>query len=66
MKIKNIIVYISFLLISSIVSITPLLANEDTKGIVKERMDKFKMSKKMMQTIHKYIQNEEISPNGYL
>jgi len=59
MKIKNMIVYISFLLISSIVSITPLLANEDTKGVVKERMDKFKMSKKMMQTIHKSIQNED-------
>ena len=59
MKIKNIIVYISFLLISSIVSITPLLANEDAKGVVKERMDKFKMSKKMMQTIHKSIQNED-------
>ena len=59
MKIKNMIVYISFLLISSIVSITPLLANEDAKGVVKERMDKFKMSKKMMQTIHKSIQNED-------
>ena len=59
MKIKNMIVYISFLLISSIVSITPLIANEDTKRVVKERMDKFKMSKKMMQTIHKSIQNED-------
>ena len=59
MKIKNIIVYISFLLISSIVSITPLLANEDTKAVVKERMDKFKISKKMMQTIHKSIQSED-------
>ena len=59
MKIKNMIVYISFLLISSIVSITPLLANEGAKGVVKERMDKFKMSKKMMQTIHKSIQNED-------
>ena len=59
MKIKNMIFYISFLLISSIVSITPLLANEGAKGIVKERMDKFKMSKKMMQTIHKSIQNED-------
>ena len=59
MKIKNIIVYISFLLISSIVSITPLFANEDAKGVVKERMDNFKMSKKMMQTIHKSIQNED-------
>ena len=59
MKIKNMIVYISFLLISNIVSITPLLANEGAQGVVKERMDKFKMSKKMMQTIHKSIQNED-------
>ncbi len=59
MKIKNIIVYISFLLISNIVSITPLLAKVGAEGIVKERMDKFKMSKKMMQTIHKSIQNED-------
>ena len=59
MKIKNVVFYISFLLISSIVSLTPLLANEVAKGVVKERMDKFKMSKKMMQTIHKSIQNED-------
>ena len=59
MKIKNMIVYITFLLISSIIYITPLLALEGAKGIVKERMDKFKMSKKMMQTIHKSIQNED-------
>ena len=59
MKIKNMIVYISFLLISNIFSITPLLAKEGAERIVKERMDKFKMSKKMMQTIHKSIQNED-------
>ncbi len=59
MKIKNMIVYTSFLLISNIVSITPLLAKEGAEGIVKKRMDKFKMSKKMMQTIHKSIQNED-------
>ena len=59
MKIKNMRVYISFLLISNIVYITPLLANEGAKEVVKERMDKFKMSKKMMQTIHKSIQNED-------
>ena len=59
MKIKNMIVYISFLLISNILSITPLLANEGAEGIVKKRIDKFKMSKKMMQTIHKSIQNED-------
>ena len=45
MKIKNLITYISFSLISSLVSITPLHAQEGAKGIVKERMDKFKMSK---------------------
>ena len=59
MKIKNLITYISFLLISSLVSIIPLHAQEGAKGIVKERMDKFKMSKKMMQIIHKSIQNED-------
>ena len=59
MKIKNVVFYISFLLISSIFSITPLLANENAKGVVKERMDNFKLSKKMMQTIHKSIQNED-------
>ena len=61
MKIKNMIVYITFLLVSSIISITPLLAHEGAKGVVKERMDKFKMSKKMMQTIHKSIQNENFA-----
>ena len=59
MKIKNVVFYISFLLISSIFSITPLLANKGAQGVVKERMDKFKISKKMMQTIHKSIQNED-------
>ena len=59
MKIKNVVFYISFLLISSIFSITPLLANEGAQGVVKERMDKFKISKKMMQTIHKSIQSED-------
>ena len=53
MKIKNVVFYISFLLISSIVSITPLHANEGAQEVVRERMDKFKISKKMMQTIHK-------------
>ena len=59
MKIKNVVFYISFLLISSIFSIMPLLANEGAQGVVKERMDKFKISKKMMQTIHKSIQSED-------
>ncbi len=61
MKIKSMIVYITFLLISSIIYITPLLAHEGAKGILKERIDKFKMSKKMMQTIHKSIQNEDFA-----
>ena len=59
MAIKNLINYISFLLIHSFVFITPLLAHEGATGVIKERMDKFKMSKKMMQTIHKSIQNED-------
>ena len=59
MKIKNLITYISFLLISSIVSIAPLYAQEDATRVVKERMNKFKISKKMMQIIHKFIQSED-------
>ena len=59
MTIKSFITYISFLFMSSLVSITPLHAQEGAKGVVIERMNKFKMSKKMMQTIHKSIQNED-------
>jgi len=59
MKIKNLITYISLLLISNILTITPLLSHEGATGVVKERMDKFKMSKKMMKTIHKSIQSED-------
>ncbi len=59
MKIKNVIFYICLLFVSVIVSISPSLAHEGATGVVKERMNKFKMSKKMMQTIHKSIQNED-------
>ena len=59
MKIKKLITYISLLFISCIISLKPLHAVEDAAGVIKERMDKFKMSKKMMQTIHKSIQNED-------
>ena len=64
MAIKNLINYISFLLIHSFVFITPLLAHEGDTGVIKERMDKFKMSKKMMQTIHRSIQNEDFETIG--
>ena len=64
MAIKNLINYISFLLIHSFVFITPLLAHEGATGVIKERMDKFKMSKKMMQTIHRSIQNEDFETIG--
>ena len=59
MKIEKLVTYISFLLISCIVLITPSVAHEGATGVVKERMNKFKMSKKIMQTIHKSIQNED-------
>ena len=64
MAIKNLINYISLLLIHSFVFITPLLAHEGATGVIKERMDKFKMSKKMMQTIHRSIQNEDFETIG--
>ena len=44
--------------------ITPLLAHEGATGVIKERMDKFKMSKKMMKTIHRSIQNEDFETIG--
>ena len=66
MAIKNLINYISFLLIHSFVFITPLLAHEGATGVIKERMDKFKMSKKMMKTIHRSIQNEDFETIGKL
>ena len=59
MKIKNLIIYMGFLSIVSIVFVKPLLANKSATEVIKERMDKFKMSKKMMQTIHKSIQIED-------
>ena len=64
MAIKNLINYISFLLIHSFVFITPLLAHEGATGVIKERMEKFKMSKKMMKTIHRSIQNEDFETIG--
>ena len=64
MAIKNLINYISLLLIHSFVFITPLLAHEGATGVIKERMDKFKMSKKMMKTIHRSIQNEDFETIG--
>ena len=64
MAIKNLINYISLLLIHSFFFITPLLAHEGATGVIKERMDKFKMSKKMMKTIHRSIQNEDFETIG--
>ena len=56
---KNLTTIISLLSVYSFISLTPLLAYDDATGVIKERMDKFKISKKMMQTIHKSIQNKD-------
>ena len=37
-----------------------LYAHEGAKGIIKERMDKFKMSKNLMKKINKGLQNDDL------
>ena len=60
MAIKNLINYISFLLIHSFVFITPLLAHEGATGVIKEIMDKFKMSKKI---INYFPKGSDVAPS---
>ena len=55
MKIEKLVTYISFLLISCIVLITPSVAHEGATGVVKERMNKFQESKNLMRTINKSL-----------
>ena len=58
MTIKKIFVFINVILLFNLFSITHLFAHEGAKGIVKERMIKFKASKKLMQKINKGLQNQ--------
>ena len=58
MKIKKLFVCLNLILFLNIFSFTQLYAHEGAKGIIKERMDKFKMSKNLMKKINKGLQND--------
>ena len=58
MNIKKLFICINLILFLNIFSFTQLYAHEGAKGIIKERMDKFKMSKNLMKKINKGLQND--------
>ena len=58
MNIKKIFICFNLILFLNIFSFTQLYAHEGAKGIIKERMDKFKMSKNLMKKINKGLQND--------
>ena len=60
MKIKKLFICFNLILFLNIFSFTQLYAHEGAKGIIKERMDKFKMSKSLMKKINKGLQNDDL------
>ena len=58
MNIKKLLICFNLILCLNIFSFTQLYAHEGAKGIIKERMDKFKMSKNLMKKINKGLQND--------
>ena len=58
MNIKKLFICFNLILLLNIFSFTQLYAHEGAKGIIKERMDKFKMSKSLMKKINKGLQND--------
>ena len=59
MNIKKLFICFNLILFLNIFSFTQLHAHEGAKGIIKERMDKFKMSKNLMKKINKGLQNDD-------
>ena len=59
MNIKKLFMSFNLILFFNIFSLTQLYAHEGAKGIIKERMDKFKMSKNLMKKINKGLQNDD-------
>ena len=55
---KKLFISFNLILFLNIFSFTHLYAHEGAKGIIKERMDKFKMSKNLMKKINKGLQND--------
>ena len=60
MNIKKLFICFNLILFLNIFSFTQLYAHEGVKGIIKERMDKFKMSKNLMKKINKGLQNDDL------
>ena len=58
MKIKKLISFINIFLFCILLSIANTSAHEGAKGIIKERMDKFKESKQLMKKINVGLQND--------
>ena len=58
MNIKKLFICFNLILFLNIFSFTQLYAHEGAKGIIKERMDKFKRSKSLMKKINKGLQND--------
>ena len=58
MNIRKLFICFNLILFLNIFSFTQLYAHEGAKGIIKERMDKFKMSKGLMKKINKGLQND--------
>ena len=61
MKFKKTFIYLNLILLINIFFINALYAYDGAKDIVKERMDKFKTSKTLMQKINKGIQNQDFN-----
>ena len=59
MNIKKLFMCFNLILFFNIFSLTQLYAHEGAKGIIKERMDKFKISKNLMKKINKGLQNDD-------
>ena len=60
MNIKKLFICFNLILFLNIFSFTQLYAHEGAKGIIKERMDKFKMSKNLMKKINRGLQNDDL------
>ena len=58
MNVKKLFICFNLIIFLNIFSFTKLYAHEGAKGIIKERMDKFKMSKSLMKKINKGLQND--------
>jgi hypothetical protein len=52
MKTNKIFIILNSLIFLVFVSVNPIFAHEGATGVIKERMDKFKMSKTMMKQIN--------------